>query len=186
MESGSVPEVPGDDQHDRKVFWEPRQVLGGFMGQGKGANQPTKGCAPPSPIPRDQGVWGAPSRVPTSWLGGQVTQGGDPICPGCRPPRGNPRAPPLALAPIYSGGFGAAQHTSLSLPRRSPTSLPPHLSRCLVKPCWNARPSITTTPLCYCWTESSPTSPSLLAGSRHGRRHRAVRVLNAEVSFVRH
>ena len=28
--------------------------------------------------------------------------------------------------------------------------------------------------------ESSPTSPSLLAGSRHGRRHRAARVLNAE------
>ena len=37
-------------------------------------------------FPRDQGVWGAPSRVPTSWLGGQVTQGGDPTCPGRRPP----------------------------------------------------------------------------------------------------
>ena len=31
--------------------------------------------------------------------------------------------------------------------------------------------------------ESSPTSPSLLAGSRRGRRHRAARVLNAEAPF---
>ena len=29
--------------------------------------------------------------------------------------------------------------------------------------------------------ESSPTSPSLLAGSRRGRRHQAARVLNMEV-----
>ena len=49
-----------------------------------------------------------------------------------------------------------------------------------------ARSSTTTTPLCCCWTESSPTSPSLLAGSRHGRRHRAACVLNAEVPSVRH
>src|SRR3954466_14363513 len=42
------------------------------------------------------------------------------------------------------------------------------------------RSSTTTTPSCCCWMESSPTSPSLLAGSRHGRRHRAARVLNAE------
>ena len=28
-----------------------------------------------------------------------------------------------------------------------------------------------------------PTSPSLLAGSRRGRRHRAARVLNAEAPF---
>ena len=31
--------------------------------------------------------------------------------------------------------------------------------------------------------ESSSTSPSLLAGSRRGRRHRAARVLNAEAPF---
>ena len=48
------------------------------------------------------------------------------------------------------------------------------------------RSSTTTTSLCCCWMESSSTSPSLLAGSRHGRRHRAVRVLNAEVPSVRH
>ena len=46
--------------------------------------------------------------------------------------------------------------------------------------------STTTTLLCCCWMESSSTSPSLLAGSRHGRRHRAVRVLNVEVPSVRH
>ncbi|EMS52503.1 hypothetical protein TRIUR3_07092 [Triticum urartu] len=38
-------------------------------------------------------------------------------------------------------------------------------------------------PLCCCWMESSSTSPSLLAGSRRGRRHRAARVLNAEENF---
>src|SRR3954470_13112435 len=48
------------------------------------------------------------------------------------------------------------------------------------------RSSIITTPLCCCWMESFSTSPSLLAGSRRGRRHRAVRVLNAEVPSVRH
>ena len=187
MESGSVPEVPGDDQHDRKVFREPRQVLGGFMGQGKGQTSPVRGCAPPHLFPREQGVWGAPSRVPTSWLGGQVTQRGDPICPGRRPLlRLDLRGPaPLSLAPIYMWGLGGKPHPSsgaalllsqvLLLSRgawRSPEGLP-----CS---------SITTTPLCCCWMESSSTSPSLLAGSRHGRCHRAIRVLNAEVSSVRH
>src|SRR5512141_2861440 len=42
------------------------------------------------------------------------------------------------------------------------------------------RSSTTTTPSCCCWTESSPPSPSLLDGSRRGRRHRAACVLNAE------
>src|SRR4051812_41070049 len=70
---------------------------------------------------------------------------------------------------------GAALHLSFLLSRgawRSPAGLP--------------RSSTTTTPLCCCWMESSSTSPSLLAGSRHGRRHRAVHVLNAEVPSVRH
>ena len=50
MESGIVLGVPGDDQRDRKVFWRPRQALGGLMGQGEGAHQPTKGLsAPPTP-----------------------------------------------------------------------------------------------------------------------------------------
>ena len=68
--------------------------------------------------------------------------------------------------------FGAALPLSLLVSRsawRSPAGVP--------------RSSITTMPLCCCWTESSPTSPSLLAGSRRGRRHRAARVLNAEAPW---
>src|SRR3954466_12180880 len=71
--------------------------------------------------------------------------------------------------------LGAALPLSLLLSCgawRSPAGLP--------------RSSTPTTLLCCCWMESSSTSPSLLAGSRHGRRHRAVRVLNAEVPSVRH
>src|SRR3954464_13283680 len=71
--------------------------------------------------------------------------------------------------------LGTALLLSLLLSRgawRSPAGLP--------------RSSIITMPLCCCWMESSSTSPSLLAGSRRGKRHRAVRVLNAEVPSVRH
>ena len=65
--------------------------------------------------------------------------------------------------------LGAALPLSLLVSRsawRSPAGVP--------------RSSTITMPLCCCWTESSPTSPSLLAGSRRGRRPRDVRVLNAE------
>ena len=76
------------------------------MGQGKGANQPTKGlCAPLTYSHVTRGFGGAPSRVPTSWLGGQVTQRGDPICPGRRPLGETLGRLPLPFAPIYSGGF---------------------------------------------------------------------------------
>src|SRR4051812_25828933 len=71
-------------------------------------------------------------------------------------------------------------------PWRSPTSLFLLSRGAWRSPAGLPRSSTTTTPLCCCWTESSSTSPSLLAGSRHGRRHRAVRVLNAEVPSVRH
>ena len=86
--------------------------------------------------------------------------------------------------PIYSG------ETHGSFTRSSGTALP--LSLLLLShgawrsPAGLPRSSTTTTPLCCCWMESSSTSPSLLAGSRHGRHHRAVRVLNVEVSSVRH
>src|SRR3954471_1224112 len=81
-------------------------------------------------------------------------------------------APPLPLYILEVLGLpnirfdlplGAALPLSLLLSRgawRSPAGLP--------------RSSTTTTPLCGCWMESSSTYPSLLAGSRHGRRHRAV------------
>ena len=92
---------------------------------------------------------------------------------------------PLSPAPIYSGGEGG--HPYLSPwrlpPSRDTSSSPVGAWR---SPAGLPRSSITTTPLCCCWMESSSTSPSLLAGSRRGRRHRAVRVLNAEVPSVRH
>ena len=86
--------------------------------------------------------------------------------------------------PIYSG------ETHGSLTRSSGAALP--LSLLLLShgawrsPAGLPRSSTTTTPLCCCWMESSSTSTSLLAGSRRGRRHRAVRVLNAEVLSVQH
>ena len=41
--------------------------------------------------------------------------------------------------PLYIlGGFGAAKHRRSAPSWRSPTSLPPRLSRCLAKPCWSA------------------------------------------------
>ena len=86
---------------------------------------------------------------------------------------------PAPSTPIYSG----EAHGSYT--RSSGTALPLFLLL-LSHGAWRSpaglpRSSTTTTPLCCCWMESSSTSPSLLAGSRRGRRHRAVRVLNAEV-----
>ena len=90
----------------------------------------------------------------------------------------------LSPAPIYSGGEGG--HPYLSPwrlpPSRDTSSSPVGAWR---SPAGLPRSSITTTPLCCCWMESSSTSPSLLAGSRRGRHRRAVRVLNAEVPSVR-
>ena len=102
---------------------------------------------------------------------------------GVKTLRGAQPPPPLYIVEVWAAqdtrerlSFGAALPLSLLLLSRgawrSPAGLP--------------RSSTTTTPLCCCWMESSSTSPSLLAGSRRGRRHRAVRVLNAEVPSVRH
>ena len=93
--------------------------------------------------------------------------------------------PPLSLAPIYSGGGGGQPHLKpwRLPPSRDTSSSPAGAWR---SPAGLPRSSINITLLCCCWMESSSTSPSLLAGSRHGRRHRAVRVLNAEVASVRH
>ena len=91
---------------------------------------------------------------------------------------------PAPSTPIYSG----EAHGSYT--RSSGTALPLFLLL-LSHGAWRSpaglpRSSTTTTPLCCCWMESSSTSPSLLAGSRLGRRHRDVCVLNAEVPCVRH
>ena len=91
----------------------------------------------------------------------------------------------IPSTPIYSG----EAHGSYT--RSSGATLPLSQVLLLSRGAWRSpaglpRSSTTTTPLCCCWMESSSTSPSLLAGSRRGRRRRAVRVLNAEVSCVRH
>ena len=89
---------------------------------------------------------------------------------------------PLSLAPIYMWGLGGQPHPS------SGAALP--LSQVLLfsRGAWRSpaglpRSSFTTMPSCCCWMESSPTSPSPLAGSRRGRRNRATRVLNAEAPW---
>ena len=100
---------------------------GGPYGLYVEGNQPLSGLGAISPRPHAPRVGGTlKGAPPLAW--GPTHPKGRSHLPWLPPPRGNPRAPPLALAPIYSGGFGVAQHTSLSLPRRSPTSLPPRLS----------------------------------------------------------
>jgi len=126
-------------------------------------------------------------------LGGNPKGGAPPLPWGARhPPGRRPRLKldlrgpaPLSLAPIYMWGVGGQPHPS------SGAALPLSQVLLLSRGAWRSPAglpcsSTTTTPSCCCWTESSPTSPALLAGSRRGRRHRAVRVLNAEVPCVRH
>ena len=107
--SGSVPGVPGYGQHVRKGFRRPRQALGGLMGQGEGANQPTKGrCAPPNPSHVTRRGGGAtPRAAAPPGLGGKFPRGwGRPnpskVSPmAAAPPLGNPRAPPPPPFPLY-------------------------------------------------------------------------------------
>ena len=181
MESGSVPEVPGDDQHDRKVFREPRQVLGGFMGQGKGANQTTKGLCAPLTYSHVTRGFGAPHLgLPPPGLGAKSPKGGIPSALAAAPLGETLGRLPLSLPPYIVEVLGLP-NTRVSLSQGA--ALP--LSLLVSRSAWRSparvpRSSTTTTPSCCCWMESSPTSPSPLAGSRHGRRHRAARVLNAE------
>ena len=154
---------------------------GGCMGQVWEVTSHRWAGAPPHQGPRRLGLGGNRKAGAPPCLGGQ----GNP--PGRRPLlrldlRGTA---PLSLAPLYMWEVGGQPHPS------SGAALPLSQVLLLSRGAWRSpaglpRSSITTTPLCCCFTESSPTSPSLLARSRHGRRHRAVRVLNAEVSSVRH
>ena len=83
--------------------------------------------------------------------------------------------------PIYSGGKGAAQHTKFFSCWRSPTSLSPHISRCLAKPCWittllhhhhavvllldGVFPNLSLSP---CWIKAWETSPGCTGVERGG------------------
>ena len=110
------------------------------MGQVWEGTSPRWAGAPPHQGPRRLGFG---EGAPPPYLGGKF-----PLSPplaatlrwdwGCRTPwGGNPRggAPP-SPSPIYTCGFWGCQHMSFSPSWRSPTSLSPHISRCLAKPCW--------------------------------------------------
>ena len=145
--------------------------------------EPALGGLGASPLgPMRLGLGGGTLKGAPPCLGGQAPFPWPPPLPWRK---GQGCASPLSPAPIYSGGEGG--HPYLSPwrlpPSRDTSSSPVGAWR---SPAGLPCSSTTTTPLCCCWMESSSTSPSVLAGSRHGRRHRAVRVLNAEVPSVRH
>ena len=154
------------------------------MGQGHQPPPPQGPCAWEGENPKGEGLhltWEAllppwPPLPPRCDLGLAA-----PL--GVGNPKGGAAPFPLYILEV----LGLPTHENLSLlvqPYLSPYSSSP--VGAWRSPAGLPRSSTTTTPLCCCWTESSSTSPSLLAGSRHGRRHRAVRVLNAEVPSVRH
>ena len=160
-------------------------IPGGLHGPSVGGDQPQVGwCAPPQgpKVPRVWGgghthlTWGASFPSPSL---GRPSDG-----TSCWPPPlgWNPRwgrSPPSP--PIYSGGKGAAQHTKFFSCWRGPTSLSPHISRCLAKPCW-----ITTLlhhhhavvllldgvflnlSLSPCWIKAWETSPGCTCVERGG------------------
>ena len=189
MEFGIVLGVPGDDQRDRKVFRRPQQALGGLMGQGEGAHQPTKGlCAPPNPshITR-RGGGTSPRAAAPPGLGGKFPRGG-----GAQTHLGFPLWPPPLplgtlgrllhpLPPIYSEGEIGQPHPSpgatLSLPNTSSSSVV--LGEALPENCKLQHHAVVL-------PELSLNFSSPLAGSRRRRRPRAVHVLNVEVTSVRH
>ena len=90
-------------------------------------------------------------------------------------------AQPLPLPLYILEVFGAAIHTRTSLFRRSPTSLPPPLARCLAKPCGIATllhhhhavvllldgvfPNLSLSP---CWIKAWETSPGCTCVERGG------------------
>ena len=183
MESGIVSGVPGYGQHVRKGFRRPRQALGGLMGQGEGANQPTKGlCAPPNPSHVTRRGGGAtPRAAAPPGLGGKFPRGwGRPnpsrVSPmAAAPPLGNPRAPPPPPFPLY---IVREREGSRTLPWRSPPSSYTSSSIVLGE-------ALLENHELHCHhavvlLEFSLNFSSPLAGSRRRRRPRAVRVLNAE------
>jgi len=96
------------------------------------------------------------------------------------PPRvGTLGVAPPSPPPIYSRHFWDFGDTTFPLPRRSPALLPPPLRRCLAKPCRET--STLHRHHALMLLDFFPNLSLLLAGSRCRRRHRAARVLIAEV-----
>ena len=153
----------------------------GCVGQVWEGTSPRWAGAPPHQGPRGLGLKTLGEGGASTLLGGQASP------PGHRPSPldGIWRGPAPSPLPVYIVGVLGLPNTRVFI---SPGAALP-LSLLVSRSAWRSPAgvpcsSITTTPLCCCWTESSPTSPSLLAGSSHGRRHRAERVLNSEVSYV--
>ena len=169
---GNVPGPPGGSQGSTKWGHHPRRAAWAKCGRGPAPG----GLVHPPQGPKAPRVWGG--GAPTL-LGGQVS----PL-------------PPLAATQMWIGaaatpregtlGGGAALPFPLYIVEakgqpntRSSSPVGAALPLFLLISCgaWRSpagvpRSSTTTTPLCCCWMESSSTSPSLLAGSRRGRRHR--------------
>ena len=190
MESGIVPPIPGDDQCVRKEFRRPRQVLGGLMGRGEGAHQPTKGLsAPPTPsLVTWRGGGAAPRVAAPPSLGGKFPRGwGRPnpsrVSPvAAAPPLGNPRAPPPPPFPLYIVREREGSRT-LPLAQPSPSSNTSSSSSVVLGEALPENHELhrhhAVVLLEFSLNFSSP-----LAGSRRRRHPRAVRVLNAEVPSV--
>ena len=121
-------------------------------------------------------------------LGGQVSPSPPLGCPprwdlglAAAPRGGNLGGGAAPSPPIYSGGIGAAQDMSFFSCWRSPTSLSPHISRCLAKPCWTTTllhhhhavvllldgvfPILSLSP---CWIKARETSPGCTCVERGG------------------
>ena len=167
------------------------------MGQVWEGTSPRWAGAPPPTGPKAQGSGEGVQTL------GQMGPKAHPRCASPSPPCGrHPRwdlglPHPLGVGtlgggaalplPLYIVEAKGQPNTRFNLPVGAALPLSLLVSRSAWRsPAGVPSSSTTTTPSCCCWMESSPTSPSLLAGSRRGRRHRAARVLNTEVPSVRH
>ena len=185
MESRIVPGVPVDDQRVRKGFRRPRQALGGLMGQGERAHQPTKGLSAsptPSHVTR-RGGGATPRAAAPPGLGGKFPRGwGRPnpsrVSPmATAPSLGNPRVPLPPPFPLY---IVREREGSRTLPLAQPSSSSNTSSYSVVL--GEALPENHELHHHHVvvLSEFSFNFSSPLAGSRRRRRPQAVRVLNTE------
>ena len=83
-----------------RCFGSPGKCWRGFMGQGEGENQPTKGlCAPLTYSHVTRGFGAHHLGFPPPGLGAKSPKGEIPSALAAAPPRGNPRAPPPLPSP---------------------------------------------------------------------------------------
>ena len=90
-----------------RCFRSPGKCWGGFMGQGEGANHPTKGMCAPLTYPHVTRGFGAPHLgFPPPGLGAKSPKGEIPSALAAAPLGETLGRLHLSLPPIYSGGFG--------------------------------------------------------------------------------